>query len=136
MQRFSYLAIAIALGLYPFLVEISSYPKIKDVAEKYQITYDNILYLGEDGGFGLFSEDSYKSGVGFLPTRAIVSKTEEEFLEQYEPILSSKEYKYVILVNHSKFLFFQEVVEKYYDKVEITRFGTLYKAKEQHSFSY
>ena len=124
--------ILICFIVYPLIINFFHYPTTKSVAIKYGITYENILYIGEDFGFGLYNEQSYKENVTFLPSRAITEETVPNILEQYQPLLESGEYEYVFLLRHKLFAPFEEIVSKNYEYAEKVRVGNIYKKRAEN----
>lgn len=68
--------------------------EIRELAEKYNITNDNILYLCEDLGFGTYSPDSYREKGQWLPGR-ITYNDNEEFYERTMEWIEKREFKYI-----------------------------------------
>lgn len=124
--------VLICFIVYPLIINFFHYPTTKSVAMKYGITYENILYIGEDFGFGLYNEPSYKKGVTFLPSRVITEESVPNILEQYQPLLDSGEYEYVFLPRNKLFDPFEEVVSKNYEYAEKVRVGNIYKKRAEN----
>ena len=124
--------VLICFIVYPLIINFFHYPTTKSVAMKYGITYENILYIGEDFGFGLYNEQSYKGNVTFLPSRVITEESVPNILEQYQPLLDSGEYEYVFLPRNKLFAPFEEIVSKNYEYAEKVRVGNIYKKRTEN----
>ena len=68
--------------------------KIEELAGKYNITNDNILYLCEDLGFGTYSPDSYREKGQWLPGR-ITYNNDKEYYERTMKWIEEKEFQYI-----------------------------------------
>ena len=83
---------------------------IKDIAKKYQITNENVLYICEDIGFGNYSSEKYKEKGQWLPGRVTYNEN-KEFYERTMKWILEKEFEYICVTGID---FDTEINEKEY----------------------
>lgn len=79
-----------------FSIMFDDFYSKKSVAEEYNITNENILYIWEDGGYGVYSSDLYIEPYQWVPDMMFSS---EEFVLFYKELtierLKNKQFEYV-----------------------------------------
>lgn len=84
------------------------YTDIEQIAKQYQITNEDILYLCEDAGFGVYFKEGFLYKYQWKPTRVSYDKNEECY-EQTMTWLKNKDFPYVLV---SKYDWEHEISEE------------------------
>ena len=70
-------------------------PTAKDFYEHYNITNDNILYLTEDRGFGIWDTEPYRIPYQWIPSRFFASEKGNKLLKRNLELIQNKEFQFV-----------------------------------------
>ena len=74
--------------------EYNNYRSVKEIAQEYNITNDNMLYLFEDMGFGTYSEKPFRSKYQWRPARVPYDENDEMY-QQTLDALNNKEFEFI-----------------------------------------
>lgn len=102
-----------------------NYKTIKELSIKYEITNQNILYIGEDVGFGSFSEEPYKLKFQWYPSRIAYEDNDDGYYSILK-YAKEKEFEYVAIKSYD----YDYTISK--DMLKTNRFANIVFAVQQN----